>query len=96
LEEGVRETKITSQNTIVEDTESKEVMLGCLETCASKLDGSSRELIFSYYFGKAREKIDNRRSMAAKLGISVNALAIKACRIRTKLEACVGKCAEKA
>ena len=95
LDEEMREAAATV-NQPEEVGNSKEVMLGCLESCTSKLDNSSRELIFGYYFGKAREKIDNRRSMAAKLGVSVNALAIKACRIRTKLEACVGKCAENA
>ena len=31
-------------------------------------------------------------ALAEKLGISTNALTIRACRIRDKLEGCVGKC----
>jgi hypothetical protein len=38
-------------------------------------------------------KIENRRSLAQTLGITVNALSIRACRIRDKLESCVKKCA---
>jgi DNA-directed RNA polymerase specialized sigma24 family protein len=87
---GVR---VSSDTSTRDEAEKNEVMLTCLESCASKLEESSRDLIYGYYFGKAREKIDNRRSIAKRLGISVNALAIKACRIRTKLEACVGQCA---
>jgi DNA-directed RNA polymerase specialized sigma24 family protein len=87
---GVR---VSSDISTRDEAEKNEVMLTCLESCTSKLEESSRDLIYGYYFGKAREKIDNRRSIAKRLGISVNALAIKACRIRTKLEACVGQCA---
>jgi DNA-directed RNA polymerase specialized sigma24 family protein len=80
-----------------EDTEEKqrrEKMLDCLEHCTEKLEPASREVIIRYYFGEERVKIENRRALAASLNISVNALSIRACRIRDKLENCVGKCAE--
>jgi RNA polymerase sigma factor (sigma-70 family) len=77
-----------------EDTEQKEGMMICLEQCISKLDDTSRSLIVRYYYGQERVKIDNRRAMAEDLGISVNALSIRACRIRDKLEDCVRKCAD--
>lgn len=73
----------------------KEKMLDCLEKCTGKLEEAKREIILNYYYGEERIKIENRRSMAEKLGITVNALSIRACRIRDKLEDCVGKCAEK-
>lgn len=73
--------------------EVKEKMLGCLEHCTGKLEPVSREIIFSYYYGTERVKIENRRALAERLGISINALSIRACRIRDKLEFCVGKCA---
>ncbi len=75
-----------------EEKETKEKMLVCLEQCADKLEAANREIIVSYYFGEERVKIDNRRALAQKLGISTNALTIRACRIREKLEICVGKC----
>jgi len=56
------------------------------------LEAEDRELIVGYYHGEQRAKINNRRAMAAKLGVSMNALSIRACRIRDKLEACVRKC----
>ncbi|MDQ2746507.1 MAG: hypothetical protein M3T96_04520 [Acidobacteriota bacterium] len=71
----------------------KEKMLVCLEECAGKLEAANRDIIFSYYYGEERVKIENRRRMAEKIGISTNALTIRACRIRDKLEVCVGKCA---
>lgn len=70
----------------------KEKMLDCLENCTGKLETASREIIVGYYYGEERAKIENRRALAGKLGISTNALTIRACRIREKLEGCVGKC----
>lgn len=64
----------------------------CLEQCVEKLESADRLLIVGYYQGQQRSKIDNRRTMAAKLGITVNALSIRACRIREKIEACMRKC----
>lgn len=76
-----------------DEKEIKEKMLVCLEDCTGKLEPASRDIIIRYYYGEERVKIENRRSLAAGLGISMNALTIRACRIRDKLESCVGKCA---
>lgn len=78
-----------------EEKERKEKMLNCLENCTGKLEPENREIIIRYYYGEERVKIENRRALAASLNISVNALSIRACRIRDKLENCVGKCVEK-
>ena len=64
----------------------------CLDRCLEKLKPEQRELIVEYYRDTRREKIERRRTMAAKMGISMNALAVRACRIRDLLEACVGSC----
>lgn len=78
-----------------DEKEEKEKMLVCLENCTNKLEAENREIILGYYTGEERVKIENRRAIAARLEISVNALSIRACRIRDKLETCVKKCAEK-
>lgn len=74
------------------EKEVKEEMLNCLEHCTGKLETENRDIILRYYFGEERVKIDNRRALAESLKISMNALSIRACRIRDKLEICVGKC----
>jgi DNA-directed RNA polymerase specialized sigma24 family protein len=74
------------------EIETRERMLECLEKCAVKLEAGERELIFGYYFGAERVKIENRRALARKFGISANALTIRACRIRARLESCVRRC----
>jgi DNA-directed RNA polymerase specialized sigma24 family protein len=72
----------------------KEQRLNCLEQCLGKLESLSREIITRYYVGKARVKIDHRRALAEELGITANALSVRACRIRDKLEACIRQCVE--
>jgi DNA-directed RNA polymerase specialized sigma24 family protein len=84
-----RQTNATAS----EDRERKEKLLECLDRCAAKLESSQRELVFGYYVGEQRVKIENRRSLAQSLGITVNALSIRACRIRDNLERCVKECA---
>jgi RNA polymerase sigma factor (sigma-70 family) len=75
-----------------DERKMKEQRLNCLELCLSKLEPLSREIITRYYVGKARVKIEHRRALAEELGITVNALSVRACRIRDKLEACVRQC----
>jgi len=72
--------------------ELKGKLLNCLERCLQELEPDNRELIFEYYRGEQGVKIENRRELAARLGLTMNALAIRACRIREKLEACVRTC----
>ncbi len=75
-----------------DEKETKEKRLDCLDKCTGKLETEKRDLIVRYYFGEERVKIENRRSLAESLGISMNALTIRACRIRDKLEICVKNC----
>jgi DNA-directed RNA polymerase specialized sigma24 family protein len=63
----------------------------CLERCMRNLHPDEIELITGYYQGTQRIKIDNRKALAARLGITMNALSIRACRIRDKLENCLRK-----
>jgi RNA polymerase sigma factor (sigma-70 family) len=63
--------------------------LNCLEHCLQKLNPDHRELISEYYHGELQEKIERRRRLGVRLGLTMNALAIRACRIREKLETCV-------
>jgi DNA-directed RNA polymerase specialized sigma24 family protein len=75
-----------------DDAESKEHLSDCLEQCLGKLASPDRDLILEYYRGEQRTKIENRRSLATALRLSVNALTIRASRIRNKLEHCVREC----
>ena len=72
--------------------ENQERRLDCLDKCLRKLPSSDRELILEYYQGEQRAKIERRTQLAARFGLSMNALSVRACRIRHKLELCVTSC----
>jgi DNA-directed RNA polymerase specialized sigma24 family protein len=73
-------------------TDAETVRLHCLESCLEGLGRDDRDLIVGYYRGEQRVKIEHRRTLATRLGLTPNALSIRACRIRAKLEACVKTC----
>src|SRR5262249_19640034 len=73
--------------------ETRTQQLQCLEQCLQQLEPEQRDLILDYYHGEQQVKIARRRTLSARLGITLNALSIRACRIRDRLEACVRTCA---
>jgi DNA-directed RNA polymerase specialized sigma24 family protein len=79
-------------NEIDDERAGREKLMSCLDQCTEKLEPLTRDLIIRYYFGERRVKIENRRALAATLGLTINALSIRACRIRSQLEACVENC----
>jgi len=64
----------------------------CLEKCMERLPRQSRQLVLEYYQDEKRAKIDHRKKLADQLGIAVNALRIRAHRIRLQLQGCVQNC----
>ena len=60
-----------------------------LELCLGELAPADRQLIHEYYQGTTSIKIRNRKRLSQKLGIAINALRIRALRVREKLEECV-------
>jgi DNA-directed RNA polymerase specialized sigma24 family protein len=74
------------------DDPNSEQEYTCLEKCIGNLPARSRDLVLEYYREEKHAKIDLRRHLAERLGIPLNALRIRACRIRNILEDCVSKC----
>ena len=77
-----------------DDSKRVELEYRCLERCIDGLTAENRELLLQYYGAEGREKIEQRRILAEKLGIAPNALRIRAYRIRLSLQECVEKCVE--
>jgi len=75
-----------------DEAETQDRRLDCLEECLGRLDQEQRELILTYYQGEQGVKIASRRKLAGRLGLTMNALSIRACRIRDRLEACIRTC----
>ena len=72
-----------------ESEQTREELLAAIEACLKKFSSEDRELILEYHRSEGRTKIDERRRMAERMGISQNALSIRVCRLREKLEQCV-------
>jgi DNA-directed RNA polymerase specialized sigma24 family protein len=73
----------------------KEQRLDCLDRCLQELKPEQRDLIVEYYADDRRQKIERRRDLATRLGITMNALGIRAFRIRDGLMACVESCRQR-
>ncbi|MFV0387806.1 MAG: RNA polymerase sigma factor [Pyrinomonadaceae bacterium] len=61
----------------------------CLDRCLNMLDDESRQFILEYYNGDGAEKIEQRRTLANKMGTDVNSIRVRAFRLRAKLQKCV-------
>jgi DNA-directed RNA polymerase specialized sigma24 family protein len=66
---------------------SQEERLARLEHCLQALSPERRALITEYYRDVGQKTIAHRRDLATRLGITMNALSIRAHRIRALLEA---------
>jgi len=76
---------------LADDTEPE---YECLEKCLEYLPANNRKLVVQYYQQERQAKIEHRRRLAMELGIAVNALRIRAHRIRLTLQNCVQNCLE--
>src|SRR5262245_21126583 len=80
---------------LVEPDESelaREDHLDRLDYCLQQLPEAQRDLIVGYYRESRRQKIEDRRELARKLGITMNALGIRVSRIRESLRRCMQAC----
>jgi DNA-directed RNA polymerase specialized sigma24 family protein len=73
-------------------SDRKEKIAECLQCCLEKVSSAERDLIVEYYRGQQRSKIERRAALAARLGVTANALSIRACRVRQRLEVCIQAC----
>ena len=74
------------------EPETKDQAYDCLIRCLTFLPGEKAELILDYYTYQGRDKIESHTKLAHEMGISENALRIRAYYIRLKLGKCVRKC----
>jgi DNA-directed RNA polymerase specialized sigma24 family protein len=70
----------------------REDSLDCLDRCLGQLKPEQRDLVIEYYRDAHRQRIDRRRDLGRRLGLTMNALAIRVCRIRDALLTCLEGC----
>jgi len=88
-DEAFETRKATSDD---ETAAERERTMECLERCLASCTPSDRELILSYYRADSTPAKVQRKRLAERLGLTANSLAIRACRIRSRLENCVRAC----
>lgn len=77
-----------------EKSEEDERRYECLEQCMRRLTPENRGLLLDYYQEMKQAKIDARKKLAERLNTPLNALRIRAFRLRENLRACVLQCME--
>lgn len=65
----------------------------CMETCLRKLSRENIELITRYC--QPENKTENKKNLAEEMGIPLNALRIRAHRIRRELKKCYAACLQR-
>ena len=77
------------------DSNKVELEFRCLEECLDHLTAENRKLVLQYYQLERKARIDQRKALAKELGIRLNALRIRAHRIRATLLECVQNCLDR-
>ena len=75
-----------------DDEEDRERRLECAAGCLAQLPDDRRRLIEVYHTGSGGARIEARQALARQHGIPLNALRIRAYRIRATLQDCVNRC----
>lgn len=70
----------------------RERRLECMDQCLKKLSDDNRNLITSYYQRERQAKVDSRKALSLKLGITVLNLRVRTHRVRNLLYQCILKC----
>jgi DNA-directed RNA polymerase specialized sigma24 family protein len=73
-----------------EESRADERRYGCMRECLNELPDDGRDFIVKYHHGE--NKKESRKLLAQKMGLELNVLRIRACRLRDTLQGCVGKC----
>ena len=95
----MQELKQPNQTRDPRDTEAIDELeheYACLERCMRELPSKHRLLVLEYYQEEKGAKIDHRKRLAKELGIALNALRIRAHRLRHRLQKCMETCLEEA
>ena len=71
-----------------------EQRLDCLEKCLDHLADETRDFIVEYYKEENGLKIEQRKLLAERLSTTLNALRLRASRLRRELAKCTERCVD--
>ena len=90
--ERVALNRLPVMQSVEAESDEAQSRVDCLRRCLAALSERDRELITQYYEGDGPAKIKGRRELATRFGLGLNALRIRACRLREKLEKAMERC----
>ena len=93
-ENGHFPTIYTEDDDMAAAREAVERRLDCLEKCLDSLADETRDFVVEYYRDDNGVKIEQRKLLAARLNTTINALRLRASRLRRELCRCTDKCIE--
>lgn len=82
----------TGTSFMIDAQEEAGLLDACLTECLERQAKDKREMILEYYSGERDEKIRRRKELAAKQGIKLPNLRLKAQRVRSDLKQCILDC----
>ena len=72
-----------------------EQRFACLEKCLREVTNAEEsKMVLRYHEGEGKARIDNRKTLATELGITLNALRIRICHTQARLRPCIEECYE--
>lgn len=77
-----------------DETTLKEIMDLCLENCLGRLGDNNKHLLLEYHQYGLGEKVKHRKAMAEDRRTTLNALRLKACRLKSEVGDCVKRCSQ--
>ena len=92
LKESIKKQPQATPLRAVPDVAERDSERECLERCIGQLPSNEQDLILEYYLSSGPSKIEQQRRLAEEMHVSVNALRIRAHRIRQALENCIREC----
>ena len=78
-----------------DENEVKVRRLKCLNECLAEFPNDKRKILINYFDTEEKTYISKRKRLAKKLGLNLNSLRIRVCRLKSKLEKCTKECCEK-
>jgi len=100
VEEHEREQKMLNQlpeGVAVMEIRDDEIdpRVDCFRSCLNELPPPQQQLIVDYYREDEHKRIEQRKRLAVALQIPLNALRIRAYRVRSQLDECIRDCLKK-
>jgi DNA-directed RNA polymerase specialized sigma24 family protein len=78
----------------IDESTPNEMRAGCLDRCLAMLPEDEKQFLLEYHEYEPGAKIGHRKAMARGQRMTLNALRLKACRLKCAVGDCVERCCQ--